>query len=250
MSGKHDVAVERAHFDEMAATKGRVWWGTTTRAGQRRMEMRAEIVQDALAHYLNPVVLEVGCGAAAFTRYVLNLMPSLRLVGGDISEECLKIARVECARFAHAQFVLASVDEMAADPAHRGRYDAVIGNAILHHLDEEKALGQIYELLKPGGLFLFFEPNMLNPHVAVVKNIPPIKRWAGDTPDETAYVRWRIEALLRRAGYIEVEVKNFDFLYPLVPASLIGIAEVLSNWLETAPVLKEISGSLILSARK
>lgn len=234
----------------MAATKGRVWWGTTTRAGRRRMEMRAEIVQDALAHFLSPVVLEVGCGAAAFTKYLLDLMPTLRLVGADISEECLKIARRECERHANAAFVRMSVAEMAADPVHIGRYDAVIGNAILHHLDEKQALTQFRELLKPGGLVLFFEPNMLNPHVAVVKNIPPIKKWAGDTPDETAYIRWRLEDLLHQLGYGDISVRNFDFLYPLVPGFLIGSAEKFSNWIENVPVFKEFSGSLLISARK
>lgn len=214
------------------------------------MEIRAEIVQDALAHYLNPVVFEVGCGAGAFTKYVLDLMPSLRLVGVDSSKECLRIARDECASFAHVEFIHASVEELASDPAQCNRYDAVIGNAVLHHLDEGSALRQLRGLLKPGGRLLFFEPNMLNPHVAIVKNVHPIKRWAGDTVNETAFIRWKIRALLEQLGYKDVDVRNFDFLYPLVPGALISWAESFSDWMETVPILKEISGSLILSAKK
>ena len=32
---------------------------------------------------------------------------------------------------------------------------------------------------------------MLNPIIAVQKNIPFIKKLMGDTPDETAFIKWK-----------------------------------------------------------
>ena len=53
----------------------------------------------------------------------------------------------------------------------------------MHHLNVKKALVEFYRVLKPGGTIYFTEPNMLNPIIAVQKNIPFIKKLMGDTPD-------------------------------------------------------------------
>ena len=34
-------------------------------------------------------------------------------------------------------------------------FDAVIGSSVLHHLDIEKALSEIYRVLRPGGVISF-----------------------------------------------------------------------------------------------
>jgi len=34
---------------------------------------------------------------------------------------------------------------------------------------------------------MFTEPNMMNPQVALIKNVPSLKSRAGDSPDETAF---------------------------------------------------------------
>ena len=37
---------------------------------------------------------------------------------------------------------------------------------------------------------------MLNPQIAIQKNIPWVKRKLGDSPDETAFFRWPLRRLL------------------------------------------------------
>jgi SAM-dependent methyltransferase len=125
-----------------------------------------------------------------------------------------------------------------------------VGNAVLHHLRLERALPELLRVLCPGGRFAFAEPNILNPHVFVERTVPWVARRLDDSPGETAFVRWRIRRVLEHAGLIEVDVRPFDFLYPLVPPALIPATERLGRLLEHTPVIREIAGSLLIAARK
>jgi SAM-dependent methyltransferase len=131
-----------------------------------------------------------------------------------------------------------------------GPFDAVVGSSLLHHLAYASALICIYELLAPGGRLSFAEPNMLNPQIAVQKNVPLIKRLLGDSPDETAFVRWRLARLLQRIGFVEVRIIPFDWLHPATPRGLITAVSLVARVLEKLPLLREFSGSLHIVARR
>jgi hypothetical protein len=97
---------------------------------------------------------------------------------------------------------------------------------------------------------LFAEPNLLNPHVFIEKNVPWVARRLDDSPGETAFTRWRLRRDLEAAGLVEITIRPFDFLYPLVPGPLVPAVERLGRGLERAPVVREIAGSLLIRARK
>ena len=63
-------------------------------------------------------------------------------------------------------------------------------------------------------------------------------------------MRWRLRPLLGHLGLVGVTVRPFDFLYPLTPARLIPVVERLGRVLERAPLVAEIAGSLLVTARK
>lgn len=108
----------------------------------------------------------------------------------------------------------------------------------------------ILRVLRPGGRMVFAEPNMMNPQIFVQKSVRIIKRWLGDTPHETAFVRWSIARRLRRAGYTRVNVFPFDFLHPLTPRPLIEGVSRVGAWFERIPILREIAGSCLIVAEK
>jgi hypothetical protein len=91
---------------------------------------------------------------------------------------------------------------------------------------------------------------MLNPIILVQKNVPWIKRRAGDSPDETAFVRWSLARALRSAGFDVERLEPFDFLHPATPGVATGAVERLSGWLEAIPLIREIAGSLFIVARR
>lgn len=238
---------ERDHFDALAERTGEIWWGSTTPAGLRRLQRRAEILAERLAALDHPRVLEVGCGTGALTVPLLARLPELNLTACDISPRAVEITARKCRRYASAT---AQTADLLTAPFERGSFDAVIGNSILHHLPLPRFLPRLWDVLIPGGIIAFFEPNLLNPQVAAEKKIPLIGRWLQNTPDETAFIRWRLKRTLEAAGFVEVTVRPFDFVHPAVPAPFVGQVETLGRWCERLPLIREISGSLIIDGRR
>jgi len=131
-----------------------------------------------------------------------------------------------------------------------GTFDTIVGSSVLHHLDIEAALREFFRVLKTGGSMFFTEPNMLNPQIAVQKNIPFIKKRLGDSPDETAFFRWPLERKLKQHGFTDIRIVPFDFLHPQTPVALIPLVEKTAQVLEKIPGIREIAGSLFIRALK
>src|SRR3546814_16824046 len=59
-------------------------------------------------------------------------------------------------------------------------FDLVFGSGIIHHLDIDRAFGEIARVLRPGGRAVFIEPLGLNPAIELYLRFTPSAR----TPDE------------------------------------------------------------------
>jgi SAM-dependent methyltransferase len=223
-------------------------WGWQTPAGKVRADRRANLFVELGRMTSQSVVLEIGCGTGEFSWRVAPRVG--RLHATDFSPEllhrCEARLRRECPE---ASVVFERQDAMAMTCA-AGSFNAMFGCSMLHHVNVALALREVCRVLKPGGWCVFSEPNMLNPQIALQKNVGFIKRRVGDSPDETAFFKWEMERLLREAGFVDIAVRNFDFLHPFTPPSLLGAVSALGEFLEKVPLVRAISGSLILCARK
>ena len=114
----------------------------------------------------------------------------------------------------------------------------------------KEAVREIYRVSKRGGTIYFTEPNMLNPQIAIQKNVPWVKRKLGDSPDETAFFRWPLRRLLEGTGFCDVRIKPFDFLHPKTPSPVVNQLNALGRFLENVPVMSEFAGSLYIRAVK
>jgi SAM-dependent methyltransferase len=217
-------------------------WNWESPAGRLRWARRVKM----LSSHLKPgmTVLELGCGAGYFTQELAR--SGADIVAIDVSPELLEIARANCS----APNVRYQIQNAHALSYSEALFDSVVGSSVLHHLEIEEALREIYRVLKPMGTIYFTEPNMLNPQIAIQKNIPWIKRRLGDSPDETAFVRWPLWRLLEQTGYREVRIDPFDFLHPKTPVALIDHVKAFGRFLENVPVISEFAGSLYIRATK
>jgi ubiquinone/menaquinone biosynthesis C-methylase UbiE len=199
-----------------------------------------------LASHLKPgmTVLELGCGIGSFTRELAR--SGADVVAIDVSPELLEIAKANCS----ASNVRYEIQNAYALNYSEDVFDSVVGSSVLHHLEIEEALRDVYRVLKPSGTIYFTEPNMLNPQIAIQKNVPWIKQKLGDSPDETAFFRWSLRRLLEQTGYCGVRIDPFDFLHPKTPAALIDRMDAFGQFLETLPVISEFAGSLYIRAIK
>ena len=217
-------------------------WNWEGPAGRLRWKRRVEMLTSHLRPEMQ--ILELGCGTAYFTRELSVTGASITAI--DISPELLAEARNNCA----ATNVTFEVQNAYALSYPDASFDSVIGSSVLHHLEIEEALQQIHRVLRPNGSIAFTEPNMLNPQIAVQKNVPAIKKRLGDSPDETAFFRWPLRRLLERTGFRDVRVTPFDFLHPKVPETWIPFVQKFGRGIENTPLLREIAGSLYIRATK
>lgn len=131
----------REQYNQMAAVYDRRW--------------RAYIA-DTLSFLNNWVqlsptatILDVACGTGEFERLLLNENPKQQVVGVDISDKMLAIARQKCQAYPNVEFHTASVTSL---PFKSHSFDWVLSANAFHYFNEPlEALAEIKRVLKPNG---------------------------------------------------------------------------------------------------
>lgn len=218
-------------------------WGWTSPAGILRADRRAGYFLELTKMGPNDTVLEIGCGTGLFTEKMS--VSGAKIIATDLSEDLLNKAREK--KIPNCTFEIADAHKLNYPDC---SFDIVFGSSIIHHLDMLVALQEVFRVLKPGGKAVFAEPNMLNPQIFIQKNVPIIKKWLKDSPDETAIVRWKLTKKLSKIGFKNCHIFPYDFLHPYTPVPLINIVSKLGLLIEKTPLLKEIAGSVIVYAEK
>ncbi len=215
-------------------------WNWESPAGRLRWQRRVIM----LTSHLKPdmKVLELGCGTGYFTKEAAQSGAEITAI--DISPDLLEQAKSEIS-LPNVKFLIENAYQMNFDD---NTFDAVIGSSVLHHLKIESALKEIFRVLRPGGTIHFTEPNMLNPQIALQKNIPFLKKMMGDSPDETAFFARSLKKKMLKHGFSNIEIKPFDFLHPAIPKFLLPVMCPFCSALEKIPLLSSIAGSLFIYA--
>jgi SAM-dependent methyltransferase len=220
-------------------------WGWATPAGRLRARRRAALMGSAAGLGAGVRAVEIGCGTGMFTE--MFAATGSEIVAVDVSEDLLARARRRNLPGDRVRLICAPIEDLRIE----GLCDAAVGSSVLHHLDLDRALANIHQLLKPGGKLSFAEPNMLNPQVFLERHPGPFRRhfyYVSD--DETAFVRWRLAACLERHGFSDIRITPFDWLHPRTPAWLIPMVLRTGRVAEATPGLREFAGSLHITARR
>jgi len=123
-----------------------------------------EVMLRLIAARSEPVMnfLDLGCGDGILAGTILAQYPEARGVLVDFSEPMLDAARERLRPFAR-QLVFLSADFAKAgwlDSINDAPFDVVVSGYAIHHQPDERKralYGEIYQLLKPGGLFVNIE---------------------------------------------------------------------------------------------
>jgi SAM-dependent methyltransferase len=196
----------------------------------------------------NRDVLDYGCGHGMAA--VVLARRGARVTACDLSLTYLQEAhRRARANGVAVNFVQADGERL---PWADGAFDAVWGNAILHHLDVRKAARELYRLLRPGGVAVLCEPWGEN----------PLLRWArrrlpypgkGRTPDEQPLRRRQVGRL--REVFPSVELRGYQLLgmarRVVGPGHLAAALASCDNWLlPRLPVLQGWCRYVVLRLRR
>jgi len=232
-------------FHRGISDRAEIIWNWDSPSGRRRAARRSEIFAREAGLRPGRSALEVGCGTGIFLQVAAST--GADIVALDLSADLLAQARKRTASAANVRLSLGNAEQM---PFKGGSFDAAYGSSILHHLNIDAALAEIFRVLRPGGRIAFAEPNIWNPQVAVMFHLGLTKKYFGVSPDEMAFSRFRAARALRRAGFTAVVIKPFDFLHPATPAGATASMSAIGRMLEAIPLVREIAGSMMITARR
>jgi len=184
--------------------------------------------------------LDLGCGPGGFLSVMAPFCGTI--IGADITPsfvaECQ--AMIDRKGISNARALLLEKGEL---PFANGEFDKVVMIDTIHHLEEhERTLAEVARVLKPGGLLLIFEPNMLNPLLALLSVLDSNEHGLLRLGTFAAYRR-----LLGAAFRIEVEEYNGVLVGPTGKAS-IALADFVSN--PKNRIFGWLSPKMFIAARK
>ncbi len=140
-------------------------------------ECRAAYLAKILEDAPGSRVLEYGCGPGGYATRLAKAGASV--VAIDISPEAIRQARTRIRQGMDVELLEMNAEAMDfAD----GEFDVVCGTGILHHLDLERAFGEIHRVLKPGGRAYFIEPLGHNPAINAYRRRTPDMRSVDEHP--------------------------------------------------------------------
>jgi len=232
---------EKDHFSRLIEETGSTWWGRHTPAGKLRDKNKIRLFNSLLQPRKGESLLEAGCGAGEFTELLAD--SSLKVTACDLAHSCVRETARRVGNTGEYRFTVADVGRL---PFRDNSFDLCLGVSILHHVAIDLVWPEIIRVCRPGARFFFSEPNMLNPWVMVEKNVGWIKKKLEDSEEESAFYRWRLKKLLNSYPGTEAHVENIDFIHPLIPEFMLSPIEHISGILEKLPLIKEISGSLVI----
>lgn len=147
-------------------------------------------------------VLDFGCGTGGSVPYLLMLPGVQEVVGVDISESSLDVAR---ARHSDARVRFAHTSEL-----NESGFDLAFCNGVFHHIPVVSRLDcarYVLGKLNPRGLFALWENNPWNPGTRYI-----MSRVAFDA-DAVTLSPPQVKKLLRDAGFSHVNT-SFLFIFP------------------------------------
>lgn len=125
-------------------------------------------------------VLEFGCGDSSYA-VKLNQWGA-QVTAIDISDEAIEETRRRLAEegfLEQTELIRMNAEDLDFP---EGSFDLVLGRAILHHLDLERAYGAIARVLRPGGTAIFLEPLAHNPLINLYRRMTPHLRTEDEHP--------------------------------------------------------------------
>jgi SAM-dependent methyltransferase len=162
-------------------------------------------------------VMDFGCGTGSSTPHLLDVLGAQSLIGVDVSTKSLDVARQ---RYGGERTRFVPPEEYQPE----GRVDLAFCNGVFHHIplsQRAAAVDYVYQSLRPGGLFAFWENNPWNPGTRYVMSRCVF--------DEDAITLSPPEARrLLRAGGFRVLRTDFLFIFPRMLRRLRRVEPLLS----------------------
>jgi malonyl-CoA O-methyltransferase len=160
-------------------------------------------------------IVDVGCGTGYCTRALQRRYKRARILGVDIAQQMVSVARAKTRWFNRQRFVCADAEHL---PLVDNVADMIVSNLMLQWCDPDAVLAEFARVLRPGGVLMFtsFGPDTLRE-----------LRAAWQAVDQYPHVHTFVDLhdlgdALVRAGFAEpvMDAEFFRLTYPDVVAVL------------------------------
>src|SRR6187431_2242754 len=140
-------------------------------------------------------VVDLGCGSGVFTDVLQRR--GYRCCGVDLSPKLIEVAR---AKFRDVEFVEGDAEQL---PFADASFDGVLLSGLVHHLpDPFRCAAEVFRILRPGGRFVAFDPNRMNPFMYLYRDrSSPFYSSVGVTENERPILAWRVADIFRNEGF-------------------------------------------------
>lgn len=243
---KSNELSEQLHFDLMAK-KYDSNYTYDTPFTQYKIQKKLNFLFKKVGKNKKLKILEIGAGTGEYTQQLAQLFPKSEIVAIDISPKILKVAKEKCKKFDNVSFKVASVYDL---PYKKDHFDIVCGFYILHHVDLKTSLKEIYRVLKTKGLAIFYEPNILNPLVFIIKNNSWLKKKVGDSPEEKAINPLNFGKKSSLFSKYSWSTSEFIFNSNTIPLGLAIFIDKATFFLSFVPGINLLGGSVAIKLIK
>jgi ubiquinone/menaquinone biosynthesis C-methylase UbiE len=196
--------------------------------------IRKKIVLDFLCRTRGKI-LDVGCGPAIFTNELSDM--GLKPYSADVSFEMLKNARSITAENTQTYWLNCEIERL---PFPSKSFDNVISIGVIAYVNETKrAIGELYRVLKPGGILVIQCSNSLAPTPLLHSVKDEIlfsfglrkRRWSFKLD---RYPMGKFLHLLKSCGFKITGDCRYDFRLPFIEKFCPNAAKYLMKKLQTA----------------
>jgi ubiquinone/menaquinone biosynthesis C-methylase UbiE len=140
-------------------------------------------------------VADLGCGSGAFTQ--LLEQRGYDSVGLDLSAKLLATGR---RKHPQLRFVAGDIERL---PFADASFDGILLSGVVHHFpDPSRCAAEVFRVLRPGGRFVAFDPNRMNPFMWLYRDrASPFYSSVGVTANERPVLAREVAAVFTRAGF-------------------------------------------------
>lgn len=215
-------------------------WKRGGKAAELKLHWRATAIQHMLHVVPDETILELGAGSGLLTTQLDGILHGENPITSVVfSEELL----AEAARRSLSNVTLLPGKTLPTVPL--AQFDYVIGSGILWHSGFTECLRWIYNVLKPGGQMLFFEPNFYWPS--------RLFNEMRSRPDEFKNNALELQPVLkafRGAGFEDINLAPHDIVSCRLGERMMTHVQAKAVLLEHMPVVHYACASMCVLARK
>ena len=230
---------ESEHFKKVAESYESLF-GLNSPAAIRKVERLCNIFFHWLDKGPDGPILELGAGTGFYTRHLAPRFVNREYIASDLTPAMLEIA---AKTYANDKAVTWRQEDCTKLSCRNSCVSSVTGHGILHHVPLEATIMEMARILKPDGRIAFYEPNLLNPYVFLFLKVP-FMRPKSYSDGETALVGSCTRELLRKNGFVDIQVIPCEFTMNQTPEKLAPLMEKVSRCLESIPLIRDVGGSL------